>query len=112
MFKLFSRSFHQSCWLGKYSNLKLTLFSKDNCGLCITAKTVMTQILKKPDYKELQFEIKDINDSKNSEWWDAYCFDVPVLHVENLTTKESLKIFHRLDEYQVTETIKKASKQK
>lgn len=44
----------------------------------------------------------DIDDPKNKEWWEKYCFDIPVLHLEDRTRKDSLlKVFHRLDEKEV-----------
>ncbi|CCE92576.1 Mgp12p TDEL_0E03330 [Torulaspora delbrueckii] len=101
------RLFHSSSRVCNYSNLNLTLFSKDNCGLCLKAKDVMNKILKDNDNlrNKANYTVVDIDDSKNKEWWDKYCFDIPVLHLEDRTKNDSLlKIFHKLDE---SETINK-----
>lgn len=91
-----------------YSNLKLTLFSKDNCGLCDKAKDVMSQVLKNNQElrRKAEYKIVDINDPANKDWWEKYCFDIPVLHIEDSTTQGSLlKIFHKLDEKDVVNKI-------
>ncbi|QLL33433.1 hypothetical protein HG536_0E03440 [Torulaspora globosa] len=102
------RSLHSSLRLYYSSDLKLTLFSKDNCGLCDKAKDVMGKVLK--DNQELErkavYTIVDIDDPANKDWWEKYCFDIPVLHIEDSTRQGSLlKIFHRLDEKDVVDKI-------
>lgn len=53
------------------------------------------------------YSIVKIDDPKNKEWWEKYCFDIPVLHIEDAFKKDSLlKIFHRLDENDVADKIK------
>lgn len=104
LIRLFSSS-SRAC---NYSNLTLTLFSKKNCGLCDTAKDVMSKILR--DDKDLRekvsYHVVDIDDPQNKKWWDKYCFDIPVLHMEDHTQKGSLtKVFHRLDEKETTDKI-------
>ncbi|QLQ80991.1 hypothetical protein HG537_0E03460 [Torulaspora globosa] len=99
------RSLHSSIRL---YNLKLTLFSKDNCGLCDKAKDVMSHVLKSnQEFKQKAvYTIVDINDPANKDWWEKYCFDIPVLHIEDSTREGSLvKIFHRLDENDVMNKI-------
>ncbi|KAL6949829.1 hypothetical protein ACO0QE_000491 [Hanseniaspora vineae] len=117
------------------AKVSMTLFSKDNCQLCDKALYILDEIYaKKPEYKEIvNLEIIDINNPLNKEWWDKYCFDVPVLHIseantseasisdsisESSTSKESnsnnkenssdvdiTKIFHKLDENDVISKI-------
>lgn len=103
------RSFHSSKAVLNVANVKLTLFSKQQCGLCDTAKSVMDQVVQQPKYRSCKYEIVDIMDPDNKEWYDKYCFDVPVLHVQNAET-ETLnveKLFHRFDEKKVQDIIEK-----
>lgn len=86
----------------------MTLFSKNNCGLCDKAKVVMSNVLK--DNQDLQrlaeYRIVNIDDPANKEWWDKYCFDIPVLHLEDSSKEGSLvKIFHRLNENDLKDKI-------
>lgn len=108
------------------ARVNMTLFSKDNCQLCDKALYVLDEIyLKKPEYKEMVgLEIIDINNPLNKEWWDKYCFDVPVLHISEVNTNKGIndsaiedtevgdtgannvtKIFHKLDENDVITKI-------
>lgn len=86
----------------------MTLFSKNNCGLCDKAKSVMNEVLQKNQSlrAKADYKIVDIDDPANKEWWNKYCFDIPVLHIEDTTKQDSLvKLFHRLDEAEVAEKI-------
>ncbi|SCV99482.1 LAFE_0A04126g1_1 [Lachancea fermentati] len=103
------RGFRTGCRLSNYSNVRLTLFSKNNCGLCHKADNVVKQVMKGSGYDELSYHIVDIDEPGNKKWWELYCMDVPVLHVENTLKPDSLvKIFHRLDELDVKEKINAA----
>ncbi|SCV05565.1 LANO_0H10286g1_1 [Lachancea nothofagi CBS 11611] len=101
------RRFHSAARLANYSKVQLTLFSKTNCGLCDKAKNVVDQVMSdKQRYNGLQLTVVDIDEPQNKAWWNKYCMDVPVLHVENVEdTQSPLKIFHRLDLDQVKEKI-------
>lgn len=67
----------------------------------------MNKVTVNGDFKDkLSYCIVDIDDPKNKVWWEKYCFDVPVLHIENTDKTSLLKVFHRLDEKDVTEKIK------
>lgn len=104
---LFTRSFSSSIRASLGSKVSLKLFSKSNCGLCDKAKNVMNKVTVNGDFKDkLSYCIVDIDDPKNKVWWEKYCFDVPVLHIENTDKTSLLKVFHRLDEKDVTEKIK------
>lgn len=55
----------------------------------------------------IDYSVIKIDDPKNQEWWEKYCFDVPVLHIENPAREGSLtKVFHRLQEKDVLDKIK------
>ncbi|SCU88398.1 LAFA_0E12464g1_1 [Lachancea sp. 'fantastica'] len=101
------RQFHSAARLANYSNIRLTLFSKTNCGLCDKAKEVTKQVAEnKQRFMGLQLHIVDIDEPQNKTWWNKYCMDVPVLHVENSNDPETVsKIFHRLDVQQVEQRI-------
>lgn len=92
----------------KYADIKLSLFSKDQCGLCDNAKFVMEKVTSLDEFKKIHYETVDINKTENKEWWDKYCFDIPVLHIENKNKQDSLiKVFHRLNEEDIIDKIKK-----
>lgn len=80
-------------------NLKLQFFSKDDCGLCHSARKVLTKAMKKHNgNNQLELEVVDITDAKNKQWWNAYCFDVPVLHITPEGLSEPIKFMHRFEE--------------
>lgn len=55
---------------------RITLFTRENCGLCVQAKSVLSDVWdKRPfDYKEV-----DIVKPEAQAWKDLYDFDVPVV---------------------------------
>jgi len=61
------------------STVRLTLFTRANCGLCDVAKSRLVEIQnRRPvDYAEI-----DIMAPGQQKWKDVYEFDVPVLHVD------------------------------
>ncbi|AGO09905.1 AaceriAAL086Wp [[Ashbya] aceris (nom. inval.)] len=92
-------------------NVRLQLFSKEHCGLCDNAKVAVANLLKRPEYEGMEVETIDITLPENKTWWEKYCLDVPVLHVENKSDSGRLKkIFHRVQEQQLIETIKEVEK--
>ncbi|CCE62813.1 hypothetical protein TPHA_0D01730 [Tetrapisispora phaffii CBS 4417] len=104
--RVFSRSIHYSRPAQNLNNVRLTLFSKANCGLCTKAKTVLSSVLEEDKYKDkVQLNLIDIDSPNNKEWWDKYCFDIPVLHIENNKSGEISKIFHKMTESEVKDGI-------
>lgn len=100
------RRIHTGRILQNASNIKLTLFSKQQCGLCDTAKSVMEQVIQTPDFSKCHYEVVDITDPDHKQWWDKYCYDIPVLHVENTSTSDRVgKLFHRFNEKKVENLI-------
>jgi glutaredoxin len=55
---------------------RITLFMRDNCGLCIRAKSALSNVWdRRPfDYKEV-----NITHPENKAWKDIYDFDVPAV---------------------------------
>lgn len=101
---MFIRSFHTASRVLSDKSARVTLFSKDRCSLCDNASKVMDKVLKNGPL--VDYSVIKIDDPKNNEWWEKYCFDVPVLHIENPVNEESLiKVFHRLDEKDVLDKI-------
>jgi glutaredoxin len=91
-----------------YDRKLLTLFGKEGCGLCDKAKQVMLDIRDSEETPNtMEFQYVDISDVMNTQWWDKYCFDVPVLHIDNLDSGERLKMMHRLDPLKVMEVVQK-----
>lgn len=106
---LIKRSFHTSRLLSFSPKVKLTLFSKPQCGLCEHAKEIIDDVLDKPEFPkdDIKMEIINITQINNKKWWELYCFDIPVLHVQKTDDPSSLfKIFHRIDEDILEEKIK------
>lgn len=94
------------------SAARATLFTRDGCGLCDTAKHTVVQLNKRRpfDYTEL-----DIMTPANKPWRDVYDFDVPVLHVQYNKGQTELsdpkKLFHRFTEQEVENLVDEAEKQ-
>ena len=93
---------------GNYSHLKLTFFGKPNCGLCDNAKEVIEDVLNEnEELSKARITMEIININKHKHWWDMYCFDIPVLHIENDNEPNSLvKIMHFFKEDELIETLK------
>ncbi|CUM57612.1 uncharacterized protein AC631_01391 [Debaryomyces fabryi] len=79
-------------------NLKtsLTFFTKETCMLCTNAKNILHDTLKDDALKdkEISLETIDIMKPENSKWFDVYCYDVPVLHVERPNQAKPVKFMH------------------
>lgn len=104
------RQFYDSRALlnGGYSHLKLTFFGKPNCELCENAKEVIDDILNENEelFKD-RIDIKFININKDRRWWNKYCFDIPVLHIENDNEPNSMvKIMHFFKEDELIKVLK------
>lgn len=92
-----------------HAPVKLTFFSKDTCQLCTNAKQVLEKAMHNQHIKakELDLEVVDIMDPKNSKWFDMYCYDVPVLHIEGSDMKKPVKFMHYFDEGKIVGEINK-----
>ncbi|CCD24057.1 Mgp12p NDAI_0C03970 [Naumovozyma dairenensis CBS 421] len=109
--KVSIRPFSRASILYKISDIRLTLYSKPNCGLCEEAKEIIQEdILSQEKFKRYKVKLKIVNidDLKNKKWWIKYCFDVPVLHIENESKKGQLeRVFHKMDEKEILDKIEK-----
>ncbi|KAH6660259.1 hypothetical protein BKA67DRAFT_653454 [Truncatella angustata] len=87
---------------------RITLFTRENCGLCTQAKSVLSDL-----WDQRPFEYKEVDIIKSQQiprWRDLYEFDVPVIHIAKATAPEeqpqlsskAVKLMHRftVDEVQ------------
>jgi glutaredoxin len=58
--------------------LDITLFTKEGCTLCDTAKEVLQSV--RAEYPHSLRAI-DITDDDQTYYWDKYKYDIPVLHI-------------------------------
>ncbi|MCJ1286969.1 hypothetical protein MMC26_006316 [Xylographa opegraphella] len=92
---------------------RLTLFTRANCSLCSSAKTVLESLGKR---RSFEYNEVDVMAEGQKEWKDMYEFDVPVVHVQrvfhtyskpNIVT-EARKLMHRFQEEEVEALIDEA----
>jgi len=65
--------------------VRLTLFTRANCGLCEVAKSRIVELQKK---RPVEYSEVDIMAAGQEKWRDVYDFDVPVLHVDKVASGE------------------------
>ncbi|KAK6221008.1 hypothetical protein LQW54_001580 [Pestalotiopsis sp. IQ-011] len=81
---------------------RITLFTRETCGLCTQAKSVLSDV-----WDRRPFEYKEIDIIKSQQiprWRDLYEFDVPVIHIDKASAPEeqaqsaskAVKLMHRL----------------
>lgn len=68
----------------RVSTVRLTLFTRANCGLCDVAKSRIGELQKK---RSINYSEIDIMAPGQEKWRDIYDFDVPVLHVDKMATR-------------------------
>ncbi|KAK6538195.1 hypothetical protein TWF694_011077 [Orbilia ellipsospora] len=85
-------------------SLRLTLFTKSDCGLCVKAKESVQNFRK--SNSSTQYNEIDIMKTGNEKWHDAYVFDVPVLHLENSSEgSRIIKLMHRFSKEDIESKI-------
>ena len=56
---------------------RITLFTRENCGLCSNARSVLSDLC---DTRPFQLkEVDIVNSETGPQWRDLYDFDVPVV---------------------------------
>lgn len=91
------------------NKVSLTLYAKEGCSLCDKAKVVLKDVLESGQLQnKVQFTNVDITDPLNKQWWEAYCFDVPVIHIDRFNQKDPVKMMHYLDKEEVIEELNKS----
>jgi glutaredoxin len=63
-----------------HRRLDITLFTKEGCTLCDTAKEVLQSV--RVEYPHSLRAI-DITDDDQTYYWDKYKYDIPVLHIND-----------------------------
>ncbi|OTB19772.1 hypothetical protein K445DRAFT_149936 [Daldinia sp. EC12] len=90
-----------------FQSCRITLFTRENCGLCTQARSVLSDVW---DTRPFQFkEIDIIKSDFKPQWRDLYEFDVPVIHVSKSSAPEehpdsaskAVKLMHRFTADQV-----------
>lgn len=71
----------------RVSSVRLTLFTRANCGLCDVAKSRIGELQKK---RTINYSEIDIMAPGQEKWKDVYDFDVPVLHVDKMAAKSEV----------------------
>lgn len=59
---------------------RVTLFTRKNCGLCDTAKSVLHSLGKK---RSFEYNEIDVMAPEQEQWKNAYEFDVPVVGIHS-----------------------------
>ncbi|KAL0938846.1 glutaredoxin domain-containing protein [Colletotrichum truncatum] len=87
---------------------RITLFTRDNCGLCLRAKSALSNVW---DRRPFNFKEIDITAPEAKRWKDLYDFDVPVIHISKVEAPEespdpkvvgkAVKLMHRFDPDQI-----------
>ncbi|ODQ81773.1 hypothetical protein BABINDRAFT_20016, partial [Babjeviella inositovora NRRL Y-12698] len=88
----------------------LTLYTKDGCGLCDNAKKVLEDVFANgnvQNQQDVEYVQVDITKPENKEWWDAYCFDIPVVHINKKDQTKPVKFMHYLFEDKIVEALNK-----
>lgn len=90
----------------------LTFFTKDTCMLCTNAKNILHETLQQPELENTPIELKtiDIMKEENAQWFDVYCYDVPVLHVDRPGQLKLVKFMHYFDKKKLVEEFLKGEK--
>ncbi|KAH7039316.1 thioredoxin-like protein [Linnemannia elongata] len=81
--------------------LRLTLFTKTNCGLCTTAKEALTRVQSKIPFQLDQIDIY----APGQEAAQKYMFDVPVVELNG-----RVAMMHRIDEPKLIDILHNAQK--
>lgn len=101
LIKSLTRSFSQS----PIRSTTLTLYAKTGCSLCDKAKVVIEEVRGNEKLnKKISIQYVDITDPMNKEFWDKYCFDVPVLHLDK-KNQETIKFMHYLNSENIINEI-------
>jgi glutaredoxin len=72
--------------------LRLTLFTRSNCSLCVTAKDVLANMW---DKRHFEYDEIDVMASGQSQWKKLYEFDTPVVGVDRDPDNITMLNHHR-----------------
>ncbi|CAI4216420.1 unnamed protein product [Parascedosporium putredinis] len=85
---------------------RITLFTRANCGLCDSAKSVLSRL---QTTRPFAYREVDIIKPEAQAWRDLYDFDVPVIHISKSSAPQedptlaskAAKLMHRFTEEEV-----------
>ncbi|KAL5116735.1 hypothetical protein ACEQ8H_005347 [Pleosporales sp. CAS-2024a] len=90
---------------------RITLFTRNPCALCDTAKTVIRNVTSQ---RPLTYHEINVMEPGQEKWKSLYEFDTPVIHIDKadapMTTASSLKLMHRFSEEHVLKMMDIAEK--
>lgn len=84
---------------------RLTFFTKDGCQLCKNAATILHDAIETNATNNVSLKVINILDAENSEAFDLYCYDVPVLHIEKDDGSKMKKFMHYFNKDKIMEEI-------
>ena len=67
----------RQCILLLQHQTRVTLFTRENCSLCVTAKAVLHNLKEKRDF---DYQEVNVMASNQRRWKQLYEFDTPVVH--------------------------------
>lgn len=74
----------------------LEIYSKENCQLCDELKEVVEKV-----NKDINFQIKEIDITKDPEIFEKYKYDIPVVHINGI-----IAFKHRITETELRKKLK------
>lgn len=83
--------------------VSLTFFTKETCQLCTNARAILYKTLENEKFQNINVKVVDIMKPENSDAFDKYCYDVPVLHVDREGQAKPVKFMHYFDEAKLAE---------
>lgn len=86
----------------------MTFFTKDTCQLCTNARGILYKTLENEKFRDVKLTVVDIMKPENSDAFDKYCYDVPVLHVDREGQTKPVKFMHYFDEAKLTEEFSRS----
>ncbi|EGW31392.1 uncharacterized protein SPAPADRAFT_61959 [Spathaspora passalidarum NRRL Y-27907] len=91
------------------TQVSLTFFTKEKCMLCTNAGEILRKAIVSPDVGDIKINLKtiDIMKPENQEWFDKYCYDVPVLHIDRPDQAKPVKFMHYFDQDVLEDEFKK-----
>ncbi|POR38673.1 Glutaredoxin-like protein [Tolypocladium paradoxum] len=85
---------------------RITFFTRENCGLCTQAKSVLSDVW---DKRPFVYQEVNLAQAECRPWRKLYDFDIPVIHISKAEAKEedvsaagkAFKLMHRFTPEQV-----------
>lgn len=100
---MWASSIRQFCASTTARQVSLTFFTKDTCQLCTNARVILYKTLEHEKFQDINLKVVDIMKPENSDAFDKYCYDVPVLHVDREGQAKPVKFMHYFDETKLAE---------